>query len=438
VIKVLLVSADTVGPSMAGPGIRYWEFARHLAPAAEVVLAVPPGTALDGDGFRVEPGTLPRLTRLVRWADVVVCQGFRLPQALLHLGARVVVVDLYDPVPLAVLELYRAAARAQGMLGQQVAAARLRSLCRLGDAFLCTGARQRDFWLGALAAAGRLNWDTYAGDPRLERLLMVVPFGLPAAPPARAGAGVRERWPGIAATDRVLLWGGGLWDWLDPLTVIRAMARVTATRADVKLVFMGGRHPNARVAPMRMPDTAIDLARSLGLLDRHVFFNASWVPYEERGSLLLDADIGLSAHLDQIEARFAFRTRLLDYFWAGLPVICTEGDDLAEAVRARDAGLVVGAGDVEGWAGAIRRLLDDGALAARARAGARALGAELRWERVVAPLRAFCQDPRRAPDRARRTRLAGLGGLGGYAWDLGRVGLRHARPAAVRPFLRRP
>src|SRR5262245_9595216 len=281
---------------MAGPGIRYWEFARHLAPSADVVLAIPKGPPVDGDGFRVELGSASRLSRLLQWAEVVVCQGFRLPQALFHLVGRIVVVDLYDPVPLAILELYREAIRAEGLLGQQLAAARLRSLCRLGDAFLCTGERQRDFWLGALAAAGRLNWDTSREDPRLERLLMIVPYGLPSAPPQRTGAGIRDRWPRIGTSDRVLLWGGGVWNWLDPLTVIRAMARVTATRDDIKLVFMGGRRPNAGIAPMRMLDDAMTLARSLQLYDRHVFFNPHWVPYAERAGLLLEADIGLSAH----------------------------------------------------------------------------------------------------------------------------------------------
>ena len=45
-----------------------------------------------------------------------------------------------------------------------------------------------------------------------------------------------------------------------------------------------------------------------------------------------EADLGVSAHRDHLEARYAHRTRLLDYLWAGLPVVATRGDALAELV----------------------------------------------------------------------------------------------------------
>jgi hypothetical protein len=36
--------------------------------------------------------------------------------------------------------------------------------------------------------------------------------------------------------------------------------------------------------------------------------------------------IGVSAHPAHLETRFAFRTRMLDYLWAGLPIVSTEGE----------------------------------------------------------------------------------------------------------------
>lgn len=419
---------------MAGPGIRYWEFARALSQDAEVILAVPNDPGVTGEGFRVVRHGRRRLHRLVRWCDVVVSQGFGLPIAALRLTRKVIVVDLYDPLPLELLEHCAAMPARDARFPQRLVAERLNALMAVGDLFLCTGDRQRDFWLGMLAAGGRLNWHTYREDPLLRRLIAVVPFGLPSEPPQRRGPGLRGRWPGLRESDRILLWGGGVWDWLDPLTVIRAVGRVAAKRDDVKLVFMGVQHPNPDVPRMKMLTEAVELARALELYERHVFFNFGWVPYEERQNALLEADAGLSAHFDHIEARFAFRTRLLDYFWAGLPVLCTRGDDLAEAVRARGAGLVLEPGDVDGWTAAILRLLDDPGPAAGWRAASRELAAELTWERVVAPLREFCRAPRHAPDRIMRSRLADLGGLAAY---LGRVGWAGARYAGARRIWRR-
>ena len=130
--------------------------------------------------------------------------------------------------------------------------------------------------------------------------------------------------PGIEDNDKVLLWGGGIWDWLDPLTVIRAVERLALNRNDVRLFFLGLRHPNPGVPQMEMERRALALTEELNLRDRVVFFNENWVPYEERGSYLLEADIGVSAHFDDLETRFAYRTRLLDYIWARLPIVTSQ------------------------------------------------------------------------------------------------------------------
>ena len=128
--------------------------------------------------------------------------------------------------------------------------------------------------------------------------------------------------PGVTERSDVLLWGGGIWDWLDPLTVIRAVATLVERREEVRLVFMGGGRPSAGDdEEMAMAARARTLAGELGVLDRAVVFNDRWVPYGERGDWLVEADIGVSAHFADLETRFAFRTRLLDYLWAGLPIV---------------------------------------------------------------------------------------------------------------------
>ena len=76
---------------------------------------------------------------------------------------------------------------------------------------------------------------------------------------------------------------------------------------------------------MRMVAAARSLSDELGLTDRHVFFNEGWVPYDTRQNFLLDADVGVSTHFDHVEAEFSYRTRVLDYLWAGLPVVMTRG-----------------------------------------------------------------------------------------------------------------
>jgi glycosyltransferase involved in cell wall biosynthesis len=269
---------------------------------------------------------------------------------------------------------------------------------RRGDLFLCASEKQRDFWLGSLAALGRVNTATYDGDETLRELIAVAPFGLDAAPPVRTGPGVKGVVDGIGAEDKLLLWGGGIYNWFDPLTLIRAVELLGRRRDDVRLFFMGLAHPNPRVPRMRMAVAAQKLAGELGLLGRSVFFNEGWVPYGERANVLLDADLGVSTHLDHVETAYSFRTRLLDCLWAGLPQVATRGDSLAELIDAEELGLTVPPGDPAALADAIATLLDDAEQAASATRAAHRVARDFTWEKVLRPLVDFCADPHRAAD----------------------------------------
>ena len=66
-----------------------------------------------------------------------------------------------------------------------------------------------------------------------------------------------------------------------------------------------------------------------------MFFNEDWVAYDDRQNYLLEADVGVSTHLDHVETEFSFRTRILDYLWAVAarwwPRAATRSRDLIEA-----------------------------------------------------------------------------------------------------------
>ena len=227
--------------------------------------------------------------------------------------------------------------------------------------------------------------EAYADDPTLASLVAVVPFGIDPAPPA-SGPAVKGVLPGIEASDRLLLWGGGIWNWFDPLTVIRAVARLAETRSDVKLLFLGLAHPSSAVGEMTMADQAVALATRARARGRSVFFNRAWVPYDERLAWFAEADVGVSAHRDSLEARLAFRTRLLDHIACGTPLVVTGGDVLADLVESRGMGRVVAAGDVDGWTEALAGLLDDDRAHAAASSAVTAAQEDLSWTRIGEPL----------------------------------------------------
>ncbi len=397
--RILIITHDIVEESMAGPAIRCWEFAHILSREAQVTLATPHPTSLSPETFELVQYDTAQLQALASDSDVIILSTYTLWRFpfLRTLGIPLV-VDLYDPFLLETLPLLASKPDAERIRRHADILDALTDLLIWGDFFLCASERQRDYWLGWLNALDRINPLIYDDDPTLRRLVDVVAFGLPDEPPRHTLPVLKGVHPGIAETDRVILWAGGIYDWFDPLTLIRAMKHVSAQRDDVKLFFLGIRHPNPEVGAHEMVDRAVALSQELGLYETSVFFN-DWTPYEERQNYLLEADVGVSLHFAHVETHFSFRTRLLDHIWASLPTIVTRGDVLSNLVEEYHLGWVVDYESVDSVAAAILESIQTvrGEFEARFAAVAPQLG----WGAVMQPLLAFCRDPRPAPDRQR-------------------------------------
>jgi glycosyltransferase involved in cell wall biosynthesis len=402
VTHLLIISYDVVDTRMAGPGIRYWEMARALSKRLGVTLATP-GHSLPFEGVTSHIYTYKDWSTIatpVSEADVLLLSGDLLadfPQ-LARCGKPLVMEAAY-PYTFENLHLFSALSPDQQMASFVISQETMRQVALAGDFFFCAGQRQRDYWLGVLDASGRINPDTYAYDPTLYKLIDIVPLGLPSRPPEHTTAVMKGVIPGIGATDRVVLWGGGLWQWLDPLSLVRAIAHVVEQRPDVRLVFPGTRHPNPIIPHMPMLKQTVELSDQLGLTNKAIFFG-DWVPYERWPNYLLEADIGASLHLDTLETRFAFRTRMLDYIWAGLPMVVTGGDETSELVTRYGLGEVVPPGDDAAIAAAILRLLDAPGLREAYRESFARVRPSFTWEVACEPIARFCERPRFAPDRA--------------------------------------
>lgn len=399
--RIAIVTNDVLTTRMAGPAIRAWHMAEVLSAEHSVrLVSTSAHCDLTSTAFSVEIGAGDQLRKVEAWCDVLIFQGTVMYEhPFLRHSDKVLVVDIYNPMHLETLELAkdRGDTRRRGdvrnatlMISEQLAR---------GDFFLAASPRQRHFWLGHLAAVGRLNTVNYDADPSMESLITVAPFGLSERLPQHRHPALKGVVPGIGADDKVILWGGGIYNWFDPATLIRAVGRLSERRPDVRLYFLGLRHPNPTVPTMRVATEAVALSDRLGLTGRFVFFNHDWVPYDDRENYLTEADIGVSTHIEHVETAFSFRTRILDYLWAGLPIVSTEGDYFADLIDREELGATVAPGDAEALEDALFRLLDDPELASAC--GRRSADAAKRftWPEVLQPLLEFCREPRRAPDQ---------------------------------------
>lgn len=392
--NVLFICADPVGEQMAGLGIRCWELARALSSGARVTVAHGGSEEGEREGVRLiafSPHAPHALREPIAQADTVIAHPqWPLVDRWLRRSKARVIIDLYCPETLETLELL---AGGSALVRRQHTATtidRLHAALRTGHNFMCASETQRDLWLGSMLALRMIGPELYDRDQSLRETIDVVPFGLPETPPSPIAAdGPRAAIAALEPDSEIVLWNGGIWSWLDAESAIRAVVMLAARRPKVRLVFMGvaATHPAGAAAA----EAARGVARELGALETIVHFH-EWIPYGQRGAWLTEAACAISAAGEHLETRFAYRTRVLDCFWAGLPVVCTSGDDLAERVGRERLGAVAPAGNVEALAAALERVLETGR-----DAYAEALGAAAKqqtWPLVAAPIKRWISQPR--------------------------------------------
>ena len=260
-LRVVMWSTDPVGKQMAGPGIRYHRLATELAQRFEVTLVAPgegipeapytfrpaesvSSAARPGGGRRrrAEPATRPdpepapggRQDRLRP-----VCARTRRSRRQPRGAADRRSVRRHPLRGGRRRHARLAPARRRLPLRQRTAARSLVGSARR------SGSRLAGASMHATRRCGRSSPSSRSGSTRHRRA---------------SGRAVKGVLPGIGPADRLLLWGGGIWNWFDPLTVIRAVGRLSEGRSDVKLLFLGLKHPSSAVAEMTMADQAVALA----------------------------------------------------------------------------------------------------------------------------------------------------------------------------------
>ena len=316
---------------MAGPGIRAWHLAEELKKHFETTL-IAKGSPRD------------------RMHDASVLIG----QPARGFGRRRreqrVIYDLFDPVVHELRELYGPHPSPRQRLHVFAEQWRLRRALAAGDRFLCATPQQRELYA---AVADRI---------------LEVPFGVE--------QGIRT------SKDRndVIVWGGGIWEWLDPQTAVQAIVQLNRQGVACRLLFLGRERPNEVGERGGRMDELIRAGEG------NVAVKGDWVPYGERFASMANAKIAIMLHRATTEARYSIRTRLFDAIAAAIPVVATEEGFAADLVAREGLGVVVPAGDPNAVAAAIRRLLRDDAFYAACVSSLERLRPRFAWDIVTRPL----------------------------------------------------
>ncbi len=400
--RVVVLAYEQIKKKMAGPAARSWEIAHALSRFADVTMVHAGEFERESDRVElVQTATHAEMQQVVSEADVVLAFGHSLVKYpwLKNIPA-VLVIDLYDPWLFELLEQQRASGTAgdsDNSVARRETDIQL-DLIDAGDMFLCASERQRDYWMGMLTARGRIDHSTYGADENLRMLVDVLPYGCPSEPPVPAAdesspMALKGVHPSIAEDDILVLWSGGVWEWFDPLTLVDAFAQAHKVEPRLKLYFMGLELDDATNVPkMKMVKKLRERVKASGLQDSAILFG-SWVPYDERGQVLAEADVAVISARPVAESRLAFRSRMLDHFWCSVPTITTGGDILADEMTAEGAGLVVPPGDAQAMRDALLTIARDEEGRRKMAEAAGRLADRYRWNKVVESVRPVVEQP---------------------------------------------
>jgi len=390
--RVVILAPEPIRPKMAGMGIRALELARVLRAEFDVRLLVgndlAEAASVAGD-IPVVAATPGQLATAAVNADAAVVSGHAANWWFHQVPGVPVAADLYDPF--FVENLHYASTLGEATSVHDRATLEL-ALAR-ADFFLCASAEQRLFYAGALYTAGRIGPRNFPADPTLSGLLAVVPFRVPGEPASGDRAAGRRL---LNVPPEVpLVFFGGIYDWYEPDLLLEAWTGVLRRRPDAKLLFF--ENPNPETTPQRVYARARERARAIDPQGKSVFFSP-WLPYAARADLYAAVDLLVSISSEGLERDLAFRTRLLDAAWGGLPSLSVAGGPLARQLEEAGAGRRV-TGTASALADALTQMLADPPERERGAAAARKFAAARAWSLVAAPLAAWCREARVDPGR---------------------------------------
>ena len=371
--RVLVISGDILpfpGFPTTGAGLRAWGLAKGLESRGhDVMVAMPqsmtrnmpstPENALPSSLYT--PEDLPRFVARHQ-PDVIVLQHWRLANYLETSPEYPIVIDFHGPLLLEIQ--FQANPVLERLRRDKILA------LHKADFFTCAGEKQRYYFF---------PWLMLAGCDLRDELIQAIPVSLSPDLPLHQSEG-----------EPSFVYGGVFLPWQDPILPLRTLIETLETRQRGILKFFGGKHPVVSVPTGKFEELRAELQRSS---------RARLQPMIPRDQLIQEycrSHVAIDLMQRNAERELAFTTRTVEYLWCGLPVIYNNYAELSGYIADYQAGWTLDPADPAGLRRILDEMLDDPAiLETRSRNAQRLVRERLTWDRTIAPLDAFCRQPRK-------------------------------------------
>ncbi len=378
--KIWILTRERFGDLLLGPALRIQRLGlAFVAKGHQVTLLAAPGS-IDPGWSGVEFGELrPGFTRRMGENDKVIVGELVPVRAMFELLASRIpfhwdVYGLSLPETLSFAKIWPGARSRADSRRKDL---RYVMMARAADKIWISHSHQGTFLAALMARTGRTA--DLADAFELPSKFIEAPMGC-RTDVLQPGSGNPYQEQGI--TGPVFLWGGGVWEWFDTETVVRAFQILAQRSANPSLFFLSGRNEaNADYdAPLAR---VLASAKEKGLLGKNIFFNSHRVRPDGLGPWLQHCTGGVMGNFPTLETRMCWRTRYLDLLWAGRPLVVSGTDPLAEKMEQENAAIVVPFGDAHALADAIERVAANAEFHRNLSEGSARLGQKLSSHRTL-------------------------------------------------------
>ena len=245
----------------------------------------------------------------------------------------------------------------------------------VADFVTCAGERQRTYFY---------PWLTLSGFDLDDLTARVATVPISAAPAQTTAISAPQN------DEPSILFAGVALPWQDPLVPLQATLETLERRESGYLDLYLYAHPEHSRGVRWLA-----WVREQALLRPRLRLHKERLrPYAELLAIYRGADLAFDLFARNPERELAFNTRTVDYLACGLPPLYSDYAELAGPIGRYGAGIIVDPTDTAAISQALNAALDDTTSLADRRVAAQQLVDDLlTWDRTVAPLARWCQEP---------------------------------------------
>ncbi len=229
-------------------------------------------------------------------------------------SAKLLIVDLYTPIFLE-KELYYSKFNPKNFLDRKKAKSSVKKILVRGNLFLVANKKQREYWLKTSKSLG----------------VIIEPSDISAIPTGAPAPTFLKRAP-----NKIILWFGGIYPWLDPAPLAEAFLQIAKKYPDWKLRILGGYYQGTGYLKIYN-----NFLKILSLVPPDQVELIPWQKPQDLPKYLNDAAFAVHLPKSTKEDIYAHRVRLLSLTNSHIPVLTSGNDAISQAIIKENAGVRV-------------------------------------------------------------------------------------------------